>query len=97
MYVRKMCACCIHVYYYVVHNAMEFAGPLIFIVYTHPVIRVINGYNEFQETALKVPEDSKDMMDQIEYVQEAQATIVNQLKESVEVSVIDHCVCVIYV
>ena len=47
--------------------------------------RIINGYNEFQETALKVPEDSKDMMDQIEYVQQAQTTVITELKESVEV------------
>ena len=41
-----------------------------------------------------MPEDSKDMMDQIDYIQEAQTTIVNQLKESVEVSIM--CVVWIY-
>ena len=47
--------------------------------------RIIGEYENFQEKALKVPDDSKEMMDQIDYVQEAQTTLVNGLKLSVEV------------
>ena len=48
-------------------------------------VRIVNEYETFKEKALKVPEDSKEMMELIDYMKEAQSTLVDELKVSVEV------------
>ena len=55
------------------------------LVYFVLFCRIINEYETFEEKLLKVPDDSKEMMELIHYVEEAQTTLVNELKSSVEV------------
>ena len=48
--------------------------------------RIVNEYETFKEKALKVPEDSREMMELTDYMAEAQAKLVVELKNNVEVS-----------
>lgn len=48
--------------------------------------RIVNEYETFKEKALKVPEDSREMMELIDYMAEAQVKLVVELKNNVEVS-----------
>ena len=48
-------------------------------------IRITDDYETFRDTALKVPEDSREIMDLIEYMNEAQSKLVVDLRNDVQV------------
>ena len=48
-------------------------------------IRITDDYETFKDTALKVPEDSREIMDLIEYMNEAQSKLVVDLRNDVQV------------
>ena len=54
-------------------------------------IRIVSEYETFKERASKVPDDSKEMMELIEYIEDARTNLVTDLKASVEVSLNMNC------
>jgi len=56
--------------------------------------RICSEYEQFCARALKVPEDSREMMDLIAYMEEARVEHVRDLREAVQVCGVSVCVCV---
>ena len=48
-------------------------------------LRITEEYETFRDTALKVPEDSREIMDLVEYMKEAQSQLVVDLNNDVKV------------
>lgn len=48
-------------------------------------LRITEEYETFRDTALKVPEDSREIMDLVEYMEEAQSQLVVDLNNDVKV------------
>ena len=56
-----------------------------FIYFFFLSLRITEEYETFRDTALKVPEDSREIMDLVEYMKEAQSQLVVDLNNDVKV------------
>ena len=73
-------------FYSVVYNVLCFV-----MMPVDSFIRIVGEYETFKECASKVPDDSKEMMELIEYIEDARTNLVTDLKVSVEVSLNIDC------
>ena len=51
-----------------------------------PPLRIVSEYETFKATALKVPEESREMMGLMDYMEQARTTLVTNLRRDVDVS-----------
>ena len=49
------------------------------------LVRILSEYEAFQTRAITVPEDSREMMDLIDYMAEARTTLISNLHDNVRV------------
>ena len=74
-----------------IFNSFLYNMLCLVIVSIDSFIRIVSEYETFKERASKVPDDSKEMMELIEYIEDARTNLVTDLKVSVEVSLDINC------